>query len=153
MPGWIFLVLIVLGFYVVISQSWSYNAQDVTIDAWSCRDPITDEAAPTTSPAQAGCSADEVPGEIQIYQLVSPLGGGTDEDPLTVPDVDADSIELNVQVHLENPASSVVLVDADSQAGGVAMSGDAAGVRWNAPFRLGGSTEFLLLVGPPPDGG
>lgn len=153
LPGWIFLVLILLGFYVVISQTWSYDSRDVTIDAWACRQSIPDEAASSASPARGDCAPARVPGEIGIYQLVSPLGGGVGQDPLTVPRVDVDSRELNLQVRLQDPAASVVLVEADSSGGGVAMSGDKARVRWNAPFRLGEGTEFLLLVGPPPQTG
>ncbi len=154
MPGWIFLLLILVGFFVVISRTWSYDARDVTIDAWTCRDTIPDTAAPSTSPAQAGCSAEQVPGEIGIYQLVSPLSDGVGRDPLTVPDVDADSRELNLQVRLETPATSIVMVDrSTSSTGGVALTSDKAGVRWNAPFRLGDGADFLLLVGPPPEAG
>jgi hypothetical protein len=152
-PGWIFLVLIVLGFYAVVSRSWDYNAQDVTIDAWSCLDTITETAASSMTPDQAGCTPNDVDGEISVYHRTSPLSEGAGRDPLTVPGVDADSIELNLQLRLESPASSVVLVDAsgDPVGGGVAMSSDKAGVRWSAPFRLKGSTEFVLLVGPPPE--
>lgn len=151
-PGWVFLILSLVGSFVIISRTWSYDARDVTIDAWTCRDTIPAAAAPTTSPAQARCSADQVAGEIGIYQLVAPLGDGVGQDPLTVPGVDADARELNVQVRLDKPATSIVVIDGSTEsAGGVAMTSDKAGLRWNAPFRLGEGAEFLLLVGPPPE--
>ncbi len=154
LPGWIFLLLILVGFFVVISRTWSYDARDVTIDAWTCRDTIPAAAAPSTSPAQAGCSAGQVSGEIGIYQLVSPLGDGVGQDPLTVPNVDSDSRELNLQVRLDTPTTSIVLIDGTNEsAGGVALTSDKAGVRWNAPFRLGDGADFLLLIGPPPEAG
>lgn len=150
LPGWIFLVLIVLGFYLLISRSWSYNSQDVTIDAWSCRATPVQESA--VSPGGAGCSAQDVGGEIALFHRSSPLEPGFGPDPMTVPAVDVDSIELNIQVRLDDPATSIVLVDAsaDPPVPGVALSSDAAGLQWNAPFRAEGSAEFVLLVGPRP---
>lgn len=151
-PGWVWGVVLLAGFVVLISSTWRYDSRDITIDAWACTATPSAEAS-WDALLEAGCSSSAVDAQIEIYQGVAPLAGATGADPVTIAGVDSDAIDLNLQLRLQDPASAVVLVDTsvDPPVPAVSMHGDSAGVRWNSPFDPARSTDFTLLIGPPPD--
>jgi hypothetical protein len=154
-PGWVWLVLILVGFALLVTSQWTrFDNREITVDAWSCTSTPGVEQSWSTLRA-AGCRPADVDAEITVLHSVSPVTDGVGPDPLTVPSVDGEAVDLGIGVRLQTPATAIVLVDAstDPPTPGQALSGDAAGLRWTAPFDPAESEDFVLLVGPTPGAG
>jgi hypothetical protein len=152
-PGWVWLVLVIVGFGLLVTSQWTrFDEREITIDAWACSDTPTAEQS-WSALQEAGCRPADVDAEIVLRQSVSPVTGGTGADPLTVPSVDGEAVDLSLSVRLATPATAILLVDASTEppTPGRAMSADTARLRWTSPFDPAESEEFVLLVGPRPD--
>ncbi|MCE0487475.1 hypothetical protein [Ornithinimicrobium sediminis] len=151
-PGWVWLVLIVVGFALLVTSQWTrFDEREITIDAWSCTStPSADRSWAALE--RAGCRQADLDLEIELLHGVAPVSGQTGTDPVVVPSVDGDAVNLSLKVVLENPATAIVLVDAaaDPPRPGREMNGDVAGTRWSSPFDVAESEDFILLVGPRP---
>lgn len=151
-PGWVWLVLILVGFGLLVTSQWTrFDEREITIDAWACSGTPTAEQS-WSALEEAGCRPADVDAEIVLLQAVSPVSDGTGSDPLTVPSVDGEAVDLSLSVRLATPATAILLVDASTEppTPGRAMSADTARVRWTAPFDPTESEDFVLLVGPRP---
>ncbi len=151
-PGWVWLVLIIVGFGLLVTSQWTrFDEREITIDAWACSSTPTAEQS-WSALQQAGCEPADLEAEIALLQSVSPVTDGTGGDPLTVPSVDGEAVDLSLSVRLTTPATAILLIDASTEppTPGRAMSADTARLRWTAPFDPAESEDFVLLVGPRP---
>lgn len=147
---WVILLLFAL---IMALSAWAFgrrmNFQELEVQLRACAQPL-EETATMAEVEAAGCEPTEVStARLRLWHQSSPRDPVSAEGSVwRFQDVPIDTVANSVQLDLEQPARSVVMVDHDEGSVREQLTPDASDTRWTGVVGSRGSTSYWLLVTP-----